>query len=236
MRGDLGAGSMETSPSTIPLAGPARLGRFLSYLWVFPLSLRTAHLRCRKVPPFRTNWHTARRRSFARNFSTQRPSRAPSDTSTSVGPCAHKREASTKAQEIAFFFGIALVRREMSCCNSSLCEKQFFRLWKIVFRNAAGTRAPCWDEIKFRQAKIRLLKMCFLALPLWNRGQKLQIPFVCLRKTNGQMNLFCHKKNNFSGSQKKMFFWRFSVLTDPWWNEIELCEKTIFWKPKKMFF
>ena len=62
IRGDLGAGSMETSPSTIPLAGPARLGRFLSYLWVFPLSLRTARLRCRKVPPFRTNWHTSRRR------------------------------------------------------------------------------------------------------------------------------------------------------------------------------
>ena len=77
-------------------------------------------------------------------------------------------------------------------------------------------------------------KMSFLALPFVESGTKVANP-LCLRKTNGQMNLT--KKTNFQVPKNCLFvFFRFSVLIDPWWNEIVLCEKNNFLEPEKLFF
>ena len=105
-----------------------------------------------------------------------------------------------------------------------LVRKQFFRLWKIIFfaKPVAGNGIPCPSS-----------KWVFLHFPLWNRGPKLQIPSV----SGKPMVKWTWQKTNFQVPKNCVFvFFRFSVLIDPWWNEIVLCEKTIFWNPKNCFF
>ena len=121
-----------------------------------------------------------------------------------------------------FFFFLALPLWDVA---TPACAKTIFQALKnYFFRNACGRK---WNTMpKF--------KMSFLALPFVESGTKVANP-LCLRKTNGQMNLT--KKTNFQVPKNCLFvFFRFSVLIDPWWNEIVLCEKTIFWNPKNCFF
>ena len=104
------------------------------------------------------------------------------------------------------------------------CAKTIFQALKnYFFRNACGRK---WNAMpKF--------KMSFLALPFVESGTKVANP-LCLRKTNGQMNL---TKNKFSGSQK-LFVCVFSFLcvNRPLveWNRA--LRKNNFLEPEKLFF
>ena len=111
----------------------------------------------------------------------------------------------------------------MRRCNSCLCENNFSGSEKLFFSQCL------WQEMEYHaqvQNEFSCTSLCGIG------DQSCKSPLSPENQWSNELD----KKQFFRFPKIVCFFFRFSVLIDPWWNEIVLCEKTIFWNPKNCFF